>query len=325
MKRRAGGWLLVLLLVTLAAGCALAGSEDRAASPEEQAEGAPPFEAPAAQPTAVAPLPPDATTDTGEEVTRMIIYTGELSLVVVDTEAAQAEVVEIAEAADGYVASASSYAVGDGLRRINMTVRVPAEAFNRVMDAYRGLASEVRQDSISSEDVTQEYVDLESRLSALEVKAARLEELMDQAEDTEAVLAVYEELSRTQIQIEETKGRLQYLARRSAMATITVSLTPDEVSRPIEVAGWRPQGTIRRAIETLIEIFQFLIDALIWIVLVVLPVLLFFGLLIYAAVRLLGLIFGWGRKKRRKEQAAAETTPESEARTPEDEEEGEAD
>jgi hypothetical protein len=231
----------------------------------------------------------------------MIIYTGELSLVVDDVEAAQTDAVALVEGVGGYVAAAESYAYSEGLRRISLTLRVPAEAFNATMEGLRELALEVRRDSISSQDVTQEYVDLSSRLTALEAKADRLEELMEQAEDTEAVLAVYEELSETQIQIEETKGRMRYLERRSDMATITVELTPDALSRPLEVAGWRPQGTVKRAVETLIEIFRFLIDALIWIILVVVPVLVFIGLLIYGVIRLLMLIFGWGKKKNKAE------------------------
>jgi hypothetical protein len=236
------------------------------------------------------------------EAARMIIYNGDLSMVVKDVEETQAAVVDLVEDADGYMVSSGSYAYGDGLRRASLRVRVPAEQFNDVMDALRELALDIEQDSISSQDVTQEYVDLESRLKALEAKADRLEELMDQAEDTEAVLAVYEELSETQVRIEETKGRMRYLERSAAMATINVELTPDEALKPVEVAGWRPQGTVKRAVEALIEIFQFLVDALIWVVLVVVPVLLFIGLLIFALIKLLGLIFG--RKKRRSQSDA---------------------
>jgi hypothetical protein len=135
--------------------------------------------------------------------------------------------------------------------------------------------------------VTQEYVDLSSRLSALEVKAVRLEELMEEAEDTEAVLAVYSELSETQIRIEETKGRMQYLERHAAMSTINVYLVPDAMSRPVAIAGWRPAGTARRAIESLVTTFQFLFDAAIWLTLAVAPVLVVIGLVIYVMVRVL--------------------------------------
>jgi hypothetical protein len=309
--------LVLLLLGALIAGCAMGGAESSQSLAEDWA-------APA-EPMAEAPMEERAASDTGDgfgdvdlqaaDQERMIIYNAELALVVQDTEATQADVVSLAEGAGGHVASADSYAYGDGLRRITLSIRVPAEAFNSTMDALREMALEVTQDSISSDDVTQEYVDLESRLTALEAKATRLEELMEQAEDTEAVLAVYEELSATQIQIEETKGRMRYLERSSSMATITVHLTPDELSQPVEIAGWRPQGTVKRAIEALIEAFQFLVDALIWFVLAIAPVLIFVGLGLYALIRLLGwiirLLRGKGRRRKAEDQG---TEPASEGK-----------
>lgn len=230
------------------------------------------------------------------EPKKMIIYNAELSLVVKDSGVAQEEITAMVEGVDGYVSNSSSYSYSGGLRRITLTLRVPAEKFNETMSALREMAMEVTQENIGSQDVTQEYVDLESRLRALEAKADRLEELMEQAEDTEAVLAVYEQLSQTQIEIEQTKGRMQYLERSAAMATITVTLTPDELSQPIEVAGWRPGGVAKESFQALIKAFQWLINALIRIVILVLPVMLFVGGVLYLAVKLLGLIFG--RRKR---------------------------
>lgn len=307
-KRRWRTTLMVLMVIAvMAIGCGAQSGSESVEAPMAEEEAGWDAAAPGA------PAPADAPQATGgdvdlDTVSRMVIYTGDLSLVVRDPTETQEEIVALVEGLDGYLAGASSNSYGDGLRRINLTLRVPAGDFNAVMDAIRDMALEVRQDSVGSEDVTQEYVDLESRLKALEAKAARLEELMDQAEDTEAVLAVYEELSETQIRIEETKGRMRYLERRAAMATITVSLTPDELARPVEVAGWRPQGTVKRAIEALIRAFQFLVDVLIWVVLVVAPIVGFIALLIWLLIRILRAIFG-GKKQR--EEASSDTTSEA--------------
>lgn len=232
----------------------------------------------------------------GETQTKMIVYTAELSLVVKDSGVAQEEITRMIEGVGGYVSNSSSYTYSGGLRRITLTLRLPAEKFNETMSALRDMAMEVTQETIGSQDVTQEYVDLESRLRALEAKAERLEELMDKAEDTEAVLAVYEQLSQTQIEIEQTKGRMQYLERSAAMATITVSLTPDALSQPIEIAGWRPAGIVKAAFEALIKVFQWLIGALIWIIILIIPVSLFIGGLFYLFIKGLRLLFG-GRKR----------------------------
>ena len=58
------------------------------------------------------------------------------------------------------------------------------------------------------------------------------------------------------------------------MSSVSIELTPDELVQPIEVGGWRPEGTLKDAVETLIHVLQFLVDALIVIVVVILPVVL---------------------------------------------------
>jgi len=302
-RHRAGLVLLVLMALVTGCGAAQSVRNGDMELAEEWSRAESGMEAPAAE---MAPAEPgdDADIEAADQE-RMIVYTGDLSLVVEDTDAAQSQVIAIATGASGYVAGSSSYSYDGGLRRVTLTIRVPAASFNEVMDSLRVLALEVTQDSVDSEDVTQDYVDLQSRLAALEVKAERLEDLMDDAEDTEAVLAVYEELSETQIEIEETKGRMRYLERRSSMSTITVSLTPDELSQPVEIAGWRPQGTIRRAFEALVGALRFLVDALIWIVILVAPVVLFIGLVIFVLVRLLRVVFGKRKRRRSTEEDAA--------------------
>ncbi len=239
----------------------------------------------------------DAPISNDNDIARMIVYNGELTLVVKDSSEAQGDITQMITALGGYVSASTSSIHSGGLLRINLTARVPAGQFHAVMDSLRDMAIEITRESIYTEDVTQEYVDLGSRLTALEAKAVRLEELMEEAEDTEAVLAVYNELSRTQQDIEHVKGRMRYLERTSAMATITVILVPDALSQPIEIAGWRPQGTVRRAIEALIQTFQWLVDALIWIVLLIVPVLVFIGFVTFGFIWLLRNIFFRRKKK----------------------------
>lgn len=274
-------------------------------------------EAPAAardrEDSVVAPAEPGAWGNTNDgagssadDLPRMIVYNGEITLVVKDTTQSQDDITTLITALGGYINASSSSAYGSGLLRITLTVRVPAEKFHAAMESLREMALNVTAERIYSEDVTQEYVDLESRLGALEAKAERLEELMAQAEDTEAVLAVYRELSQTQMEIEQTKGRMRYLERTAAMATITISLVPDEGVRPVEVAGWRPQGTVLRAIESLIKTFQWLIDVFLWVILWIVPVLGFIGLVIYGFIRVLRWLFF-----RRKSKNSGEPTPPS--------------
>jgi hypothetical protein len=218
------------------------------------------------------------------DVERLIIRNGSLGVVVPETEAALDEVSDLVNELGGYVVESNVYQYQEGLQA-SVMLRVPAESFDIALERIRELATEVRYENISGQDVTEEYVDLQSRLRYLEATEARLLEFMEEAEDTEAALAVYEQLQRVQADIEQVKGRKQYLEQSAAMATINIEITPDELAQPIQVGGWHPEGTLRDAFQSLIRVFQFLVDAAIVILVLIIPV------LIAIAVPLVALFF----------------------------------
>jgi hypothetical protein len=205
-------------------------------------------------------------------IERLIVRDASLSLVVPDTEAALDEINGLVDELGGYVVESSTYQYQEGLRA-SVRFRVPAEDLDVALDRIRALASEVRSQDISGKDVTEEYVDRKSSLRHLEATEARLLEFLEEAEDTESALAVYEQLREVQAQIEQVKGRIQYLEQSAAMATVSLDIIPDELAQPIQVGGWHPEGTLRNAFESLVRVLQFLVDAAIVIVVLVIPVL----------------------------------------------------
>ena len=103
-------------------------------------------------------------TEIGEPwATRMIIRTGDMSLVVADVAVALEGIVGLAENYEGYVVSSNSWREGDRLVGI-ISIRVPAERFDDAIRALREMAVEVNSESTSSQDVTEEYVDLSAKL-----------------------------------------------------------------------------------------------------------------------------------------------------------------
>jgi predicted small lipoprotein YifL len=283
--------LLGALLALFMAGC---GSSEPMAFPEvagslaaDEAAGFASSGASADVATATDPFVPTFTE-------RLIIRDASLELVVQDTEAALLEINELVGELDGFVASSQMTKFDEGVRA-SLTLRVPAESFEIALAGLRGLAEEVRRQSTSGQDVTEEYTDLQAQLRHLEATEARLLTLMEEAEDTEATLAVYSELRQVQSEIERVKGRIQFLEQSSALSTINVELVPDQLAGPISVAGWRPVGTLRQALEMLIGALQFLVDVFIWVVVFVLPVaVLVFGLPIL-------VIFLWVRRSRKRQ------------------------
>jgi len=233
------------------------------------------------------------------DVERLIIRNAALDLVVPDTEEAVDEISDLVDELDGYIVESNTYKYDEGLRA-HLSLRVPAESLDSALEQIRDLATDVRRENISGQDVTEEYVDLQSNLRHLEATEDRLLEFLEEAEDTEAALEVYDRLQNIQAEIERVKGRMQYLKQSAAMATIMLDITPDALAQPIQVGGWHPEGTLRNAFESLIKVLQFLVDALIVIVVLIAPVLLII------AAPIVGLFFlaraTVRRRKARKEK-----------------------
>jgi hypothetical protein len=228
---------------------------------------------------------------------RMIIWTGNISLIVKDAEESLEKAQAIAKDLGGYVVNSSSW-FEDQQLRARLTIRVPAEAFDAAMDGLKDLALRVENTNISTQDVTEEYTDLDARLRNLEATEAELLELLTEVRErtgkAEDVLAVHREVSSIRGQIEQAKGRMQYLGKMTAMATIDIGLTPDALARPIVVAGWQPSGTAADALRTLVRTFQFVVDAAIWVIIYLLPTL----VLIAIPFVVIRLIWRRWRKKR---------------------------
>lgn len=265
----------------------------------------------AVTPAPTQPTPPPALLSAGEKAAyvgadaaavanvtgteRMVVRTASLDLVVPDTEKALEEIQAMARELGGYVVSVEAYQYQEG-RQATVTFRVTSDALDTALERLRAMATTVRRESVSGQDVTDQYVDLRSRLHHLEAKEKQLLEFLDRAEDTEAVLAVYEHLSQTQAEIEQVKGRMQYLENQTALATITVSLTPDVMAQPLETGGWNLPATVRSAVEALLKVLEFFVKAFIYLIIVVLPALILIALPIVGMF----LLVRWLLRRRRK-------------------------
>ncbi len=300
--------IFLLLAVSLAAcgGSAEYSMEAPAAARDDfaYAEGAAPMEDVAFSGSAVDTNAANQTSDipATQPQERLIIRTGDLSIVVTDTEEAIAQITVMVEANGGWVVSSSLYQYSETAKTGDITVRVPSDGYNSALEAIKGMALEVTNESSSGQDVTDEYVDLSSRLANLEATADRVRTFLDESKNVEDALAVNQELSRLEGEIEVIKGRMLYLSQSASFSTISVHLTPDEASQPIEMAGWRPSGVAKDAIEALITALQGIANFLIWFVIFILPVLLIIGVPIWLVIR-----FFVRRRRRRKAAVTAES------------------
>lgn len=243
----------------------------------------------------LADRPPSANLAASGE--RMMVRTADLAILVEDTQAALVHIRGVASALNGYVVDANLWR-SDSQLRGNVSIRVPAESFDAAMDRIKGLAVEVERENVSAQDVTEEYTDLSAQLRNLEATEqellALLTEVRERTRNAEDVLAVHRELTNIRGQIEQIKGRVQYLERMTALATIQVELIPEEEEKPIVEAGWQPLRTLRDSSRALVNAGQFLVDAAIWLLVFVLPVLV---VIIAPVVVLVFLVRRWRRRR----------------------------
>ena len=156
-------------------------------------------------------------------IDRMVIRTAYLMLVVDDVSAALQQIDTLAGAYGGFVVNSN---ISEDRNRLYayISFRVDSARYNETLQALRNLAVDVKSESTSGQDVTEEYTDLASRLRNLEASEAQLLELMQQAGTVAEILAVQRELTNTRGEIELVKGQMQYLEQSSAMALFTVNL-----------------------------------------------------------------------------------------------------
>ena len=154
------------------------------------------------------------------EASRIIIRIVDMTAVVDDIAAGVEAVTAVAREAGGWVVSSQQATATSG----SISIRVPAAVLDDVLPRIRGLAVAVEAETSSSQDVTADYVDTESRIRNLERTREALTRLLEQAVDIEDALNVQRELTQVQEQIEVQQGRLNFLAETSAFSLVNVHL-----------------------------------------------------------------------------------------------------
>jgi len=256
MKRLLIGLALVTLLL-VPVSCAKAPEVVPTPSPAPVPAPAPPsvIEGGKAYPTEVTPSTQD----------RMIVRTGNMSLVVENVIKARDDIAQLAARFDGYVVS-SQISGEEAEMRGWISIRVPDEKFELALTELRNLAIRVKSESTSSQDVTEEYIDLQSRLKNAEATEKQYLALLEKATDVEDILKIYEHLSQVRQQIEQIKGQMQYLERTASMSMISVSLEPQATTKPLVRAGWSAKEALKSAVRGLARTGQVLGTIAIWLI-----------------------------------------------------------
>jgi hypothetical protein len=197
-----------------------------------------------------------------DDFDRKIVKAAELGVRAEDVRES-AEEAQRAVASYGGTVLSSRVSRGDGSVYADLVLSVPSPDFEAALEELRDLGKEVTTDAVSGEDVTEEFVDLESRERNLLAAEESLLGLYDKAESVGDTLAVERELTNIRGQIEEVQGRIKYLEQRTAYSRITLDIEPvAPPPRPPEPA-WNPANVAAEAWGASLAVLQAIATAII--------------------------------------------------------------
>jgi len=302
--------IISILLSSILSGC---GVETASAPRAQSFAGGAPVGAPAAPaaPALEAPVPSSndvlksteangATTGNGVGVDashantqRLVVQTAELTIVVKDVKTHVGQIEQLAQTMGGDLVSENigqTYAPdGTAQPDAQIVIRVPSGQLGFALDQIKKDTVDVQNETRTGVDITNQYVDLQSRLTAKEAAADQLTKIMQNATKTQDVLDVYEQLQQVDSDIEVLKGQIKYDQEAAQLSSITVHVIAEKTIQPIQVGGWTPQGTARDAIQKLVNFWQWFLDVLIKFFLLFLPALITLAIPLF----LLFLILRW--------------------------------
>lgn len=193
-----------------------------------------------------------------DAVQRKIIYTANVELVVEEFDPIPAKVRDLATQFEAYVAQSNVTGSPGSPRSGEWTFRVPAGRYDAFLAAAQELG-EVHRVTSKSDDVSEEFYDVEARIRNRKVEEARLVKLLEDATGKlEEILAVEREIARVRGEIERVEGRLRVLKDLTSLSTVTLSVREikDYVPEDQVTYGTRVRRAFDGSISTLVATAQ---------------------------------------------------------------------
>jgi vacuolar-type H+-ATPase subunit I/STV1 len=225
-----------------------------------------------------------------DAVRRKIVYTATVDLVVEDFTGVPARVEAMVKQFDGYVADTTISGSPGSPRSGHWRIRVPVENYDRLVAAVQGLG-EVRSVASKSQDVSEEYYDVQARIRNAKKEEERLLKLLDTATGKlEEVLKVESELARVRGEIERVEGRLRVLDSLTAMSTLELRIeeikdyVPEEAPTYLTRLRRAFSGSITLLVSTAQTLSIVLVALSPWLIAILVPLLLVW-LVVWAVLR----------------------------------------
>jgi hypothetical protein len=215
-------WGAIALAICLLMGCASKGGDMRGAGAE--------------------PVSAGYSATQGKTSGRLLVWTADFSVEVLDLAKSAEQLSARMIALGGYVEEKSDY----GSQSQSFVYRVPKDAFNEALgDVER--SGTVQRRHVKGEDVTEQYVDVETRLKNNLALRDRFRDLLAKAKDVKDILLIEAELNRIQSEIDSMEARMRILKDQIQMSTIRVSLEQQVPPKPATIYG--PLGYLYKGAE----------------------------------------------------------------------------
>lgn len=187
----------------------------------------------------------------------------------------------------GYIVSSSSYAPNTDYetKTANISLRVPSDSLDQFLKEIKTYAKETIHESIFTQDITEEYIDVKAKITSLESSEQRLTKLLDKTESVKEIVEVEKELSRLRGEIDSLKGRFKFI--ENSVVTSLVRIYMEEIPNPVSISdpSWNTRDIALDAIKALSSFGQFIISVIVFIF-VFTPVWILIAGLIYGTKKL---------------------------------------
>ena len=187
----------------------------------------------------------------------------------------------------GYIVSSSSYAPNTDYetKTANISLRVPSDSLDQFLKEIKTYAKETIHESIFTQDITEEYIDVKAKITSMESSEQRLTKLLDKTESVKEIVEVEKELSRLRADIDSLKGRFKFI--ENSVVTSLVHIYIEEIPNPVSISdpSWNTRDIALDAIKALSSFGQFIVSVMVFIF-VFTPVWILIAGLIYGTKRL---------------------------------------
>jgi hypothetical protein len=206
----------------------------------------------------------NATEQATPSIDRYLIKNVTLQLETDNAEEACKQLTAAAVAASGYVSNMQETMDGLGRRNITLQVRVPADKLDGTMQNIEALGR-ILNKQVSTQDVTEEYVDTDARVRNLKKTEERLLDHLSKTGQIENTLKIEQEMTRVREQIERMDGRLRFLSHNVRFSTINVTLSEKPKAEPVmPVETFSSGKVLSEAVRSLVAFSRALWIRAIW-------------------------------------------------------------